>query len=52
MLSSSGNSYFSKQKTCIISTMGIKQDNEESLEKFDISKIDGQPTDEDMNQLT
>ena len=32
--------------------MGIKQDIEDSLEKFDISKIDGQPTDEDMNQLT
>lgn len=32
--------------------MGLKQDIEDSLEKFDISKIDGQPTDEDMNQLT
>ena len=32
--------------------MGIKQDIKESLEKFDISKIDGQPIDEDMNQLT
>ena len=32
--------------------MGIKQDIEDSLEKFDITKIDGQPTDEDMNQLT
>jgi hypothetical protein len=30
--------------------MGIKQDIENSLKKFDISKIDGQPTDEDMNQ--
>ncbi len=32
--------------------MGIKQDIEDSLEKFDISKIDGQWTDKDMNQLT
>jgi len=32
--------------------MGIKQDIEESLEKFKITKIDSQPTNEDMNQLT
>ena len=32
--------------------MGIKQDIEDSLAKFDTSKIDGQLTDEDMNQLT
>ena len=32
--------------------MGIKQDIEDSLEKFDIPKTDGQPTDKDMNQLT
>ncbi|KAL7476306.1 hypothetical protein ACHAW6_002177 [Cyclotella cf. meneghiniana] len=32
--------------------MGIKQDTEDSLEKFDIPKTDGQPTDKDMNQLT
>eukprot|EP00804_Cyclotella_cryptica_P014668 CCRYP_012700-RA/>CCRYP_012700-RA protein AED:0.35 eAED:0.34 QI:0/-1/0/1/-1/1/1/0/213 len=32
--------------------MGIKQDIEDSLNKFDISKIDGQPTNKDMNQLT
>ena len=31
--------------------MGIKQDIEDSLEKFDITKIDGQLTDKDMNQL-
>jgi hypothetical protein len=37
------------QKTHFPSTMGIKQDIEDSLEKFDITKIDGQPTDEDMN---
>ncbi|KAL7480144.1 hypothetical protein ACHAW6_005850 [Cyclotella cf. meneghiniana] len=32
--------------------MDIKQDIKESLEKFDITKIDGQPTNKDMNQLT
>ena len=32
--------------------MGVKQDIKESLEKFDITKLDGQPTNEDMNQLT
>jgi hypothetical protein len=32
--------------------MGIKQDTEESLEKFDTTKINGQPTNKDMNQLT
>ncbi len=32
--------------------MGIKQDIKDSLKKFNITKIDGQPTDEDMNQLT
>ncbi len=32
--------------------MGIKQDIEDSLAKFDITKIGGQPTDEDMNQVT
>eukprot|EP00804_Cyclotella_cryptica_P003006 CCRYP_006011-RA/>CCRYP_006011-RA protein AED:0.39 eAED:0.39 QI:0/0/0/1/1/1/2/0/328 len=32
--------------------MGIKQDIKDSLEKFDTTKIDGQPTDKDMNQLT
>ncbi len=32
--------------------MGIKQDIEDSLEKFNITKIDGQPTNKDMNQLT
>jgi hypothetical protein len=32
--------------------MGIKQDIEDSLEKLDITKIDGQPACEDINQLT
>jgi|JI9StandDraft_2_1071091.scaffolds.fasta_scaffold2041384_1 hypothetical protein len=32
--------------------MGIKQDIEDSVNKFEITKIDGQLTDEDMNQLT
>ncbi|KAL7475506.1 hypothetical protein ACHAW6_001416, partial [Cyclotella cf. meneghiniana] len=32
--------------------MEIKQDIEDNLEKFNITKIDGQPTDDDMNQLT
>ena len=32
--------------------MAIKQDIKESLKKFDITKIDGQLTDKDMNQLT
>jgi len=32
--------------------MGIKQDIKESLKKFEITKIDGQPTNEVMNQLT
>ena len=32
--------------------MGIKQGAEESLKRFEIAKIDGQPTDEHMNQLT
>eukprot|EP00804_Cyclotella_cryptica_P014408 CCRYP_004763-RA/>CCRYP_004763-RA protein AED:0.42 eAED:0.41 QI:0/-1/0/1/-1/1/1/0/247 len=32
--------------------MGIKQDIEDTLKKFDITKIDSQPTDKDMNQLT
>ena len=32
--------------------MGIKQDMEDSLKDFKFTKIDGQPTDEDLNQLT
>ncbi len=32
--------------------MGIKQDIKNSLKKSDITKIDGQPTNKDMNQLT
>eukprot|EP01082_Thalassiosira_pseudonana_P004637 g4040.t1 g4040 contig15:204992-206117(-) len=32
--------------------MGIKQDTEDSLKDFEFTKIDGQPTDEDLNQLT
>ena len=32
--------------------MGIKNDVEEGLEKYEIRKIDGQPTDEDLNKLT
>jgi hypothetical protein len=32
--------------------MGIKQDTEDSLKDFEFTKIDGQPTDKDLNQLT
>ncbi len=32
--------------------MGIKQDIEESLKKFEITKINNQPTNKDMTQLT
>ena len=32
--------------------MGIKQDTEDSLKDFEFTKIDGQPTDEDLNRLT
>ncbi len=32
--------------------MGIKQELKESLEKFEITKIGRQPTDEDMNHFT
>eukprot|EP00804_Cyclotella_cryptica_P030119 CCRYP_009530-RB/>CCRYP_009530-RB protein AED:0.38 eAED:0.39 QI:0/0/0/1/1/1/2/0/363 len=32
--------------------MGIRHDVEEGLEKYEITKIDGQPTDEDLNKLT
>jgi hypothetical protein len=32
--------------------MGIKQDTEDSLNDFVFTKIDGQPTGEDLNQLT
>jgi hypothetical protein len=32
--------------------MGIRHDVEEGLEKYEITKIDGQPTDEDSNLLT
>ena len=32
--------------------MGIKQDTEDSPKDFEFTKIDGQPTDEDLNQLT
>ena len=31
--------------------MGIRHDVEEGLEKYEIMKIDGQPTDEDLNLL-
>ena len=31
--------------------MGIKQDVKESLKDFPITKIDGQPTDKDLNRL-
>jgi hypothetical protein len=31
--------------------MGIHHDAEEGLEKYEITKIDGQPTDEDLNLL-
>ena len=31
--------------------MGIRHDVEQSLEKYEITKIDGQPTDEDLNRL-
>ena len=31
--------------------MGVKQDMEESLKDFEVIKIDGQPNDEDLNQL-
>ena len=31
--------------------MGIRHDVEQSLEKYKITKIDGQPTDEDLNLL-
>jgi hypothetical protein len=33
-------------------TMGIRHDVEQGLEKYEITKIDGQPTDEDLNLLT
>jgi hypothetical protein len=32
--------------------MGIRHDAEEGLEKYEITKINGQPTDEDLNLLT
>ncbi len=32
--------------------MGICHDVEQGLEKYEITKIDGQPTDEDLNLLT
>ena len=32
--------------------MGIRHDVEEGLEKYEITKIDGRPTDEDLNLLT
>ena len=32
--------------------MGIRQDIEEIVKGFEFTKIDGQPTDEDLNQLT
>ncbi len=32
--------------------MGIRHDIEHSLEKYEITKIDGQPKDEDLNLLT
>ncbi|KAL7477531.1 hypothetical protein ACHAW6_003339 [Cyclotella cf. meneghiniana] len=32
--------------------MGIKQDTKDSLKDFEFTKIDGQPTNEDLNQLT
>jgi hypothetical protein len=32
--------------------MGIHHDVEQGLEKSEITKIDGQPTDEDLNLLT
>jgi len=32
--------------------MGIRHDVEEGLKKYEITKIDGQPTDEDLNLLT
>ncbi len=32
--------------------MGIYHDVKEGLEKYEITKIDGQPTDEDLNLLT
>jgi len=32
--------------------MGIRHDVEQGLEKYEITKIDGQPTDEDLNLLT
>ena len=32
--------------------MGIRHDVEEGLEKYEIMKIDGQPTDKDLNLLT
>ena len=32
--------------------MGIKQDIKDSLKKFNTTKIDRHPTNEDMNQLT
>jgi len=31
--------------------MGIRHDVEQGLEKYEIMKIDGQPTDEDLNLL-
>ena len=31
--------------------MGIRHDVEEGLEKFEFTKIDGQPTDEDLSRL-
>ncbi len=32
--------------------MGIRHNVEQGLEKYEIMKIDGQPTDEDLNLLT
>ena len=31
--------------------MGIRHDVEEGLEKYEITRIEGQPTDEDLNLL-
>jgi len=38
------------QKKHVAAPMGIKQDIKDSLKKFKITKIGGQPTDKDMNK--
>jgi hypothetical protein len=40
------------QKKHLIAIMDIKQDIKDSLDKFELTKINGQPSNADMNHLT